>query len=438
MRRVVLLAAGSRGDTVPQVALARALRDQGAQVLVLGIAEYADVAAAVDVPFVPIASAARAWDHTPGWVMDRAQERTVATSVAIWRWLARDAESIATAVEAQVHPGDLLIGGIMAIDLVTALVRARDCVGVHVTFAATLPTAYGPSFCLAPLPDRVSPINASFSRQHAWPGSVRFSLAPGQALRGRLGLPRHGIFAAARDAAALPTLIATTPVLAPPAPDWPLQTYLTGPWLMPQDDTWAPPAALTRFLDAGPAPVYVGFGSMLASDPAADLRLIAEAAQRAGVRVVMRRNEHRRAAGAKALDLPVLPGLPGLPGVPGGVFLIDHAPHHWLFPRMAAVVHHGGAGTTIAGLRAGVPTGIIAHTMDQPHQGRRIEAVGVGPAYLPRRRLTVEAMAQLFTALTTGPDAARYRLRATQIGARVRAEDGIGTAISMLTERGWL
>ncbi len=425
MRRVVFLAAGSRGDTVPHVALARALRDRGTPVLVLGVAEYADVAAAASVPFVPIAAAAGAWDHSPSWLMSRAQDRTAATSFVLWRWLKREAGAIAEAVDAQVERGDLLLSGIMAIDLATALAQGRGCRAVHVTFAATLPTAYGPSFCLAPLPHRVSAVNAWYSREHAWPGSVRFSLAPGQALRRRLGLPRHGIFAAARAAAALPTLVATSRVLAPPAPDWPPDTTLTGPWLFEPHGDWTPPESLAAFLADGPPPVYVGFGSMLANDPGADLRLIEGAAALAGVRVVVRRSEHGHRN-------------PGDGVVPGHVLPVDQVPHEWLFPRMAAVVHHGGAGTTIAGLRAGVPTGIVAHTMDQPHQGRRIAAVGAGPRHLARRQLTQERLAGLFRALTTGPDAGRYRANAAQVGARVRAEDGVRTAIATLTDRGWL
>lgn len=425
MRRVVFLAAGSRGDTVPHVALARALQVRGTPVLVLGVEEYADVAAAASVPFAPIARAAGAWEHSPGWLMSRAQDRTAATSFVLWRWLKREAEAIAAAVAAHVEPGDLLLSGIMAIDLATALVQGRDCRAVHVTFAATLPTAYGPSFCLAPLPYRVSPINAWYARRHAWPGSVRFSLAPGQALRRRLGLPEHGIFAAARDAAALPTLVATSRVLAPPAPDWPLDTTLTGPWLPEPDDAWTPPDPLTAFLDRGPPPVYVGFGSMLASDPGGDLRLIADAAARAGVRVVVRRNDHVRDAHDEH-------------AAPEHVLPVDDVPHEWLFGRMAAVVHHGGAGTTIAGLRAGVPTGIVAHTMDQPHQGRRIAAVGAGPRHLPRRGLTAARLGALLRALTTGRDADRYRANAARLRARVSAEDGIGTAIATLTDRGWL
>lgn len=423
MRRVVFLAAGSRGDTVPHLALARALRARGTPVLVLGVAEYADLAAAAAVPFVPIASAAGAWEHNPGWLMSRAQDRTAATSFVLWKWLKREAAAIAEAVDSHVGHGDLLLSGIMAIDLATALVRGRGCRAVHVTFAATLPTAFGPSFCLAPLPHRVSRVNAWYSRQHAWPGSVRFSLAPGQALCRRLGLPERGILAAARDAAALPTLVATSRVLAPPAPDWPQHTTLTGPWLARPDDTWTPPEPLAAFLADGPAPVYVGFGSMLATDPGADLRLIGRAADRAGVRVVVRRNDHDGRADH---------------ATPSHVLLVDDVPHEWLFPRMAAVVHHGGAGTTIAGLRAGVPTGIVAHTMDQPHQGRRIAAVGAGPRQVPRRKLTPDRLAALLTALTHGPDAGWYRANAEQVGARVRAEDGIGTAIAALSDRGWL
>ncbi|ODT99603.1 MAG: hypothetical protein ABS81_25450 [Pseudonocardia sp. SCN 72-86] len=187
--------------------------------------------------------------------------------------------------------------------------------------------------------------------------------------------------------------------------------HVTGYWTAPDDPTYEPPAALAAFLAAGPPPVYVGFGSM----PDRDARSLAEsaltAARRAGGRVVL------------------LSGWSGLAaaGDPD-VLVVDDVSHRWLFPRVAAVVHHGGAGTTAAGLRAGRPTVVVPFFSDQFFWGRRIAALGAGPLPIAREKLTT-------TALT---DAIRDALRpprvaaAMGLGARLAAEDGTAAAVTVL------
>ena len=110
------------------------------------------------------------------------------------------------------------------------------------------------------------------------------------------------------------------------------------------------------------------------------------------------------------------------------VFLLEAAPHHWLFPQMRAVVHHGGAGTTAAGLRAGNPSVLVPHFQDQFFWGQRVQAMGVGPAPIPRSKLTAEALAQRITAATHQT----RQERAARVGRQIRAEDGIGAAIAVI------
>lgn len=116
---------------------------------------------------------------------------------------------------------------------------------------------------------------------------------------------------------------------------------------------------------------------------------------------------------------------------PAGVFVIDSAPHAWLFPRMAAVVHHGGAGTTAAGLRAGVPSIVIPFFGDQPFWGRQVATLGVGPEPIPRRQLTAERLAQ---AITIAVHDRRMRENVARLGERIRAEDGIRRAVSIIAQ----
>ena len=115
--------------------------------------------------------------------------------------------------------------------------------------------------------------------------------------------------------------------------------------------------------------------------------------------------------------------------LPANVFMVGSVPHSWLFPQMAAVVHHGGAGTTAAGLRAGVPSIPTPFFGDQPFWGQRVQALGVGPAPIPRRRLTVDRLAEAMRQVVTDTG---MRRRAASLGAAIRAEEGVARAVAVI------
>jgi sterol 3beta-glucosyltransferase len=149
---------------------------------------------------------------------------------------------------------------------------------------------------------------------------------------------------------------------------------------------------------------------MASGDPDALTALVLESVRSAGVRAVL------------------LSGWGGLRSLPEAddVFCADALPHDWLFPRVASVVHHGGAGTTGAALRAGVPAIVVPFTMDQPFWGARVAALGVGPEPIPRGRLTQERLAE---ALRRAVNDEAMRARAAELGAKIRAEDGVAAAV---------
>ncbi|NOZ28310.1 MAG: glycosyltransferase family 1 protein [Chloroflexi bacterium] len=212
-----------------------------------------------------------------------------------------------------------------------------------------------------------------------------------------------------------PFLYGFSPRVVPKAPDWGDNIHITGYWFLPMVEDWRPPKRLVDFLQSGSPPVYIGFGSMVHRDAEEMTEIVLKALQMTNRRGVL-------AAGWGGLSDSDLPD---------HVIKIDFAPHDWLFPRMAAVVHHGGAGTTAAGLRAGVPSVIVPFFGDQPFWGWRVAALGVGPPPIPRKKLTAKSLAKAMEFAVNDEDVKR---RAEKLGEAIRAERGVDRAVEILTE----
>jgi UDP:flavonoid glycosyltransferase YjiC (YdhE family) len=187
---------------------------------------------------------------------------------------------------------------------------------------------------------------------------------------------------------------------------------VTGYWFLDRPDDWRPPAALVDFLADGRPPIYVGFGSMAPADAERLTALALDALARADQRAVL-------LAGWAGL---------GRTAASDRVLVVDAVPHDWLFPRVAAVVHHGGAGTTAAGLRAGVPAVVVPFFADQPFWGERVWRLGVGARPIQRKALTTEQLAAAIRHVVADRPT---RERAAALGERVRAEDGVWTAVAL-------
>ena len=210
----------------------------------------------------------------------------------------------------------------------------------------------------------------------------------------------------------LPVILGYSPTVLPKPRDWNEAQIVTGFWFMP-DQTYEPPGELARFLAGGPPPVYVGFGSMTGNDPARLTDITLEALRLSGRRGVL------------------LSGWAGLAegDLSDSILRLDAVPHDWLFPRMAAVVHHGGIGTTHTGLRAGVPNVIVPFFGDQPFWGDRVHALGAGPRPVLQSDLTAEHLAEAIGAATSD---GTMRARAAEVGRQIQAEDGVGEAVQIV------
>lgn len=212
----------------------------------------------------------------------------------------------------------------------------------------------------------------------------------------------------------IPVLYALSPLVMPRPADWGANIHMTGYWLADNPQEYTPEPGLQQFLSEGGKPIYVGFGSMVSGDMGETLEIVLEALRMSGIRAVLSK-------GWGGGDLPS--------NLPDNVYVAGFVPHDWLFKRVRAVVHHGGAGTLAAGLTAGLPTLVIPFGGDQPFWGDRVRALGVGPKPIPRERLTARKLSRALIELTSEK---RYEVAARELGIRLESEDGAVNAANII------
>ncbi len=207
----------------------------------------------------------------------------------------------------------------------------------------------------------------------------------------------------------VPVLYAMSPLLLPRPAEWDEHIHMTGFWLDEQESEYTPPPELEAFVNAEPKPVYIGFGSMTSGDMGETLTIVQEAIRLSGVRAVI-------STGWGNTEL----------APQENVYVAEgYVPHDWLFQHVSAVVHHGGAGTTAAGLCAGCPTLVIPFGGDQPFWAMRVRMLGLGPTPISREKLTAPKLARALRNLTTVKS---YRIAAAELGDHLRTEHGVRTA----------
>jgi UDP:flavonoid glycosyltransferase YjiC (YdhE family) len=203
-----------------------------------------------------------------------------------------------------------------------------------------------------------------------------------------------------------------SPALLPKPRDWSSDIDVCGFTFLSSASNYTPPEDLLAFLRAGSPPVYVGFGSIVVEDPQKLSLIVFEAIQKTGQRAII--SKGWGGLGASEVD------------VPENIFLLDSCPHDWLFRHVSCVVHHGGAGTTAAGLKLGCPTVIVPFFGDQPFWGSIVARRGVGPSPIPYRELTADRLADaILVALEPSS-----RQKAHEISEVIQQESGTNAAVS--------
>lgn len=433
MARIRLISVGSRGDLQPYLAILLDLQQRGHQVSLIGSVNFQAMAEAHGLSFVPL----------PGYFTSLLSSKA---GLALMQGkpvrLISDAllvELLETA-HAAMQGTDLL--------LVTPLClwgyHLAEAAGCPLVVLSPVPIMATGDFPFLGFPASPASHNGGSTRQRLrrWLNRSSYRLVSLlkwrqdarviQAFRrDRLGLeplPWGGAQSRRMPPAHLgdpPVLHLISPEVLPRPADWKASASLTGFCFHEtrtaagsiQPTPYSPDRKLSTFLESGPAPFYAGFGSMVTRDPDVLAAAVVEAAQQAGVRLILSPGWGR-----------VVPRA----ALPADVFVLEECPHSWLFPRVQAAIHHGGAGTTATTLRHGIPSTVVAFFADQPAWGRTLEQLGVSPATHRLSTLRAEELAASIRALAGEP---RFRQRAQELQQLLAREDGVASTVRAIEAR---
>ena len=415
--RIAIIAMGSRGDVQPYIALGKGLKAAGHFVRLITHENFEGLVSSYGLEFFAVKGNVQEFMESPENRKLLESENFLAINAHVAKATQRAAIDWAEGGLAACQDVDLLVAGVGGLFLSFALAEKLKLPLLQSYIFPFTPTQAFPAILfpqsISKLGGYVNHLSHQLFRQIMWQGS---RTADGLARQQVLGLPKAPFFGSYNSVNSYryPILYGFSPAIIHQPLDW-HNTHITGYWFLDEAPGWAPPAALLNFLQSGSPPVFIGFGSMVSQNPEETANLVLQAISLTGQRAVLQ-------SGWKGLSKSDLPET---------VFMVDSIPHSWLFQRVAAVVHHGGAGTTAAGLRAGVPSIVIPFFGDQPFWGQRIAELGVGPDPIPRQQLTAERLAEAIHKAVTDQS---MRRRAADLGAKIRAEDGIASAVAIVQE----
>lgn len=413
--RITIVTVGSRGDVQPYVALGLGLKGAGHEVTLTTHAPFETFVRSRGLIFSPIPGDPEGiWQTEHGLRVLRGGQNPVVFLRALRDAMLEEADAGFDACVRACQGADLVVRSPLAI----APLHIAEAMGVPQVGAYLQPLTRTRAFAPPYLPrwlDRlgwlswlVSSVGERVMWQMFHPVANRFR-------RERLSLPPLSVGALIRRfyRDGYPLVYGFSPHVIPQPADWPVSARVTGYWFLPAEDGWRPDPELEAFVGAGPAPVCVGFGSMGSTDVEALTRLVVGALRQAKQRGIILSGWAKLGDGLSADD----------------VIVRSAVPHDWLFPRCRALVHHGGAGTTAAGLRAGRPTVVVPWFADQPLWGERVRHMGVGPRPIPHKRLSEARLAAALVQVVSDPE---MLARAEVLGASIQAEDGVARAVALI------
>jgi sterol 3beta-glucosyltransferase len=410
--KITIATVGTRGDVQPYIALRRGLQAAGHQVQI-----------ATDLLFQSFIE-----DHGLGFSAVAADPRTAmqedlrqigSNPVRLLRWIDRQFTPLARQYFIDMQAACQDSDAILVSALAFAAMHVAQALGIPslATYLNPLtPTRAFPSIAASNLPSwlpNMGLVNWMSFRLYNL-GFFRMMLPVVNQLRREILTlpPIPWRYYTHLDISEVPFIYGYSQYVLPKPADWGAHLHVTGYWFM-QDSAYQPTRVLSSFLEEGPRPIYIGFGSMLDAEASRTTQIVLEALKMSGQRAVL----HGGWSDFGAQELP------------DNVYKVGDIPHSWLFPRMAAGIHHGGAGTTAAVLRAGMPGVIVPYFADQPFWARRVHQLGASPEPIPRGQLSAGKLA---AAIQTALQNEQIRKTASQLGDQIRSEDGVARAVELI------
>ena len=406
--KITILTYGSRGDVQPFLPLSLGLMKKGHSVKLAAPFRFGDLVEEHGIDFVPLAGepeelSRRLNDAGHNFIkmIRELMDHAVEIGADVWR----QTEEACSDADLIIHSFTHLVGA-------HTLAREKNIPDIHVQlFPMFSPTGDYPNVTLPDFKLRsVNRLTHILSQKITW-WTSRFGF---EQVRRRGRLPKRRLywpFDGGLPRPRTPILCAWSPSVLPASSDWPPPVHVTGYYFFPLDNSYQPAAELDSFLKAGEPPVCITFGSMVHRDRERIDHIIRDALKQTDNRGI------------------ILSGWSGVADQSSDdVLYLEAVPHDWLFPKCKLVIHHGGAGTTSAGLRAGIPNIVVPFTADQPFWGKRVYAIGAGPKPILVKRLAVETLTRAIAEV----EGKAIRERAQVIGQAIRGEDGVGRAVELI------
>ena len=406
--KIVVACWGSTGDVYPVLALSERLLERGHQVRVCSPALYRDKILEVGAEFYEIGVIFDLAEfHTAMDAIIRKRDPTALLRLIVEEAIVRRGAQWYQDCLTAMKGSDLVICHSVDIPAQEAAIR-NGIPWVTVTYCPAIIKCL--DFAPYPFPNWGRVFNAIFWRIAEMRLGPNIDVLFNQFIVSIGGEPRKSVTLEGMYSPHL-NLIAASPVLSTPA-NFLSNHKITGVWHL-ASPAYAPPSELVDFLEAGPPPVIITFGSMGGSNGRETTEILIDAVRKVKQRAIIQ-------AGWGQL---------GTPETLSDIYCAEYVPHQWLFPQGSCVVHHGGAGTTASACRAKIPSVVVAHSADQPYWGKQLSDLGVAPRHLHRRNLTVERLAKRIQQVLETPS---MTAQAQVLGEKIEAEDGLTTAVEMV------
>lgn len=413
--KIVIIAPGSQGDVQPFLALGKGLLKDGKKVCLVTNKNYEDQIKSHRLEFWPIEVSMDDLIRTEKMREALESGKLLSSMARMGKELKKHATLVAERSLEACQGTDMIITGISGLFTAHSISEKLD---IPLIQAYNIPFTPTKSFSGALFPKFPSWLGYRFShrltRQMIWQAYRPTDKIVREDVLKLKKSPFFGPFKS-ESLNKGPIIYGISPSVITRPEDWPDNIHITGFWFAEPPDNWSAPQELEEFLQIEPLPLYIGFGSMSNEKPEEITEIIVKTLEKTNQRSIM------------------FSGWGGLSGkdLPDSILMIDSIPHSWLFPKVKAVIHHGGAGTTAAGFRGGVPSIIIPYHGDQPFWGHLVNKLNVGPAPIPRKKLTINLLSKAIEKVSTDQE---IQEKASVLGKKIREENGIEQAVAIINE----